>query len=198
MAKKKDVENINKENEKQEVKPQWYVFRVQSGREDAMINVLKASLVLLEKDGMKSDEYFLDLSSPKRHVIKYVNGKKVEKDLCAYPGYIFLKVKLTDKITLFLRNFFRNNGFGQMLPRPITDAEYQKMIDGINKVSQKGSDMTFRIGQRVKIQSGSFATMEGNIESIDDKNMSLVVSVMIFNCETKIDAKFDQVSIIND
>ena len=195
MTKKIDVENVEKN---QEVKPQWYIFRVQSGREDTILTALKASFVLLEKEGIKSSDYFFDFSLPKRHVVKYVNGKKVEKDLCAYPGYIFLKVKLTDKMQLFLRRFFQNNGFGQMLPRPITDNEYQKMIDGVNKVSQKGSDVVFTIGQRVKIQTGSFATMEGNIESVDNENQSLVVSVMIFNCETKIDAKFDQVSIIND
>ena len=195
MTKKDDVENVKKD---QEVRPQWYIFRVQSGREETMLTALKASFVLLDKEGIKSGDYFFDFSLPKRHVIKYVNGKKVEKDLCAYPGYIFLKVKLTDKIQLFLRRFFQNNGFGQMLPRPITDDEYQKMVNGVNKVSQKSSDAVFTVGQRVKIQTGSFATMEGNIEYVDNKNQSLVVSVMIFNCETKIDAKFDQVSIIND
>lgn len=196
MTKKDDVENV-KEN--QEVKPQWYCFRVQSGREDTMLTALKASFVLLEKEGIKSSDYFLELSSPKRHIIRYVSGKKIEKDLCACPGYIFLKLKLTSKIQLFLRRFFQNNGFfGQILPRPITDTEYQKMVDCVNEVSKKGSDMAFRIGQRVKIQTGSFATMEGNIESVDIENQSLVVSVMIFNCETKIDAKFDQVSTIND
>ena len=107
-----------------EVKPRWYIFRVQTGREDSMVNSLKSAFSILAKDGIKGDDFFQEFSVPKHNVVKYVNGKKVEKNISAYPGYIFLKIKMTDFIVLFLRNFFRNNGFGQMLPRPITDNEY--------------------------------------------------------------------------
>ena len=178
-------------------KPQWYVFRVQSKHEDAMIRTLKSSFALLKKDGIDGNEYFLDFSVPKHRIVKYVNGKRIEKDVSAYPGYIFLKLKLTDEILLFLKNFFKMNGFGQMLPKPVSDSEYEKMISSINDSSEDSGSMVFTSGQRVKVNSGSFASMEGNIKSINNEERKLVVTVMIFNCETDIDVNFDQVTIIH-
>ena len=135
---------------------------------------------------------------PKRTIVKYVDGKKTEKEVIAYPGYLFLKIKMTDEIVLFLRKFFQMNGFGTMLPKAITDQEYQKMIDSVASISEKIKDYVFSVGQRVKINVGSFAGMEGNIASVDNDEKKLVVSVMIFGCETTIDTTFDQVQILED
>ncbi len=191
---KKEVKEVEKKND---LTPRWYIFRVQTGKEEGIIKSLKSSFSILKKDGIDGNEFFKDFSIPKHNIVRYINGKKDEKTVNAYPGYIFLKVKMTDNIILFLRNFFRNNGFGQMLPQPITDKEYQDMIDKVNGISKKSQEFVFRIGQRVKINSGSFATMEGNVCAIDDKNKMLSVNVMIFNCETKIDVNYEQVSLID-
>lgn len=184
--------------EEKNIKDRWYIFRIQSGKEESMINALKNSFANLAKEGVNAEEYFTDFNAPKRTIIKYVNGKKTEKEVIAYPGYLFLKIKMTDEIVLFLRRFFQMNGFGTMLPQAITDAEYKKMIDSINGLSEKVQDYLFSIGQRVKINVGSFAGMEGNILSIDNEQKKLVISVMIFGCETKVDADFEQVQIIEE
>ena len=168
----------------------WYIFRVQSGKEDFMIDNLKKSITSFK--GYK--KYFIDFSLPKRTIAKYVNNKKVVKEVCAYPGYLFIKLNLTDEVVLFLRRFFQNNGYGQMLPQPITDDEYKKMIDTINGISNKNKDVVFRIGQRVKINNGSFASMEGNITALNDKECKMTVAVMIFNCETKVEVEYEQVT----
>ncbi len=72
------------------------------------------------------------------------------------------------------------------------------MIDSVASISEKIKDYVFSVGQRVKINVGSFAGMEGNIASIDNDEKKLVVSVMIFGCETTIDTTFDQVQILED
>ena len=150
MVAKKSVLD-EKENKQSEIKPRWYIFRVQTGREDGIINSLKSSFSMLAKDGIDWNDFFEEFSVPKHKVVKYVNGKKVEKDLNAYPGYIFLKVKMTDEIVLFLRSFFRINGFGQMLPQAISDEEYQKMMNKVNGLSDNSQKFVFRIGQCVTI-----------------------------------------------
>lgn len=198
VAKKKVEEKIvEKKVDLKDVPAKWYVFRVQSGREDSLIQSLKNSFPSMKRDGLNGNDYFLDFSSPKRTMIKYVDGKKIEKEVTVYPGYIFLKIKMTDEITLYLRNFFRQNGFAAILPKTISDAEYEKMMSGVSGLSDKAKTFTFAIGQKVKINAGSFASMEGNIDTINNDEKKLVVSVMIFGCETKIDVDFDQVSIIN-
>lgn len=198
VAKKEKNEKLEQKVDVKDVPAKWYVFRVQSGREDSLIQSLKNSFPSMKRDGLNGEDYFLDFSAPKRTIIKYNDGKKTEKEITVYPGYIFLKIKMTDEITLYLRNFFRQNGFGAMLPKTITDAEYEKMMAGVNGLSEKAKDFVFAVGQKVKINAGSFASMEGNIDTINDAEKKLVVSVMIFGCETKIDVDFDQVSIIQD
>lgn len=203
---KNDVKHVEKKTKKrgvnavtvEDVQPKWYIFRVQTSHEDRIVNSLKSSLSTLfkKKYGVNGNSFFKDFSIPKHNVVKYVNGKKIEKNINAYPGYIFLKIKMTDNVVLFLRDFFRCNGFGRVLPQTISDDRYNDMMDKVNGISKKSHEFTFRIGQRVKINSGSFAFMEGNIESIDDVNKKLRVSVMIFNCETKIDVDYDQVSVV--
>lgn len=181
-----------------EIQDKWYVFRVQTGREDSMIVSLKNSFKMLSRDGIDGEYYFTDFSVPKMTVIKYVDGKKTEKEKVAYPGYLFLKIRLTDEIVLFLRKFFQMNGYGTMLPKAITDAEYEKMIDSVSSLTEKSKNFTFAVGQNVKIHSGSFVGMKGKIASVDNNKRTLVVNVAIFGCDTKVDAEFDQVSIIED
>ena len=124
VAKKKVEEKIvEKKVDLKDVPAKWYVFRVQSGREDSLIQSLKNSFPSMKRDGLNGNDYFLDFSSPKRTMIKYVDGKKIEKEVTVYPGYIFLKIKMTDEITLYLRNFFRQNGFAAILPKTISDAK---------------------------------------------------------------------------
>ena len=192
VEKKKNLEKQGEEN----VKPRWYVFRVQSGKEESMLKKLRASFSILEKDGVRGEDYFLDFTIPTYRFVEYKNGKKVEKEVNSYPGYIFMRIKLADNIVLFLRNFFRLNGFGQMLPKAITDEEYNKMIEGVKGLSNSDAKIDFNIGDRVKINGGSFATMEGNVLYNNKEENKLVVGVMIFGCETKVDVDYSQVSII--
>ena len=187
-----------KVNENNEVQDKWYIFRVQTGREDGMITSLKNSFEMLSRDGIDGKYYFTDFNVPKKTIVKYVDGKKTEKEVVAYPGYLFLKIRLTDEIILFLRKFFQMNGYGTMLPKAITDAEYEKMISSVNSLTEKSKNFTFAIGQSVKINAGSFAGMKGKIASIDNDKKALVVNVAIFGCDTKVDAEFEQVSIIED
>ena len=79
-----------------EVKDKWYIFRVQSGREEQMLSALKNSFLTLKKDGLAPKYYFTDFNVPKRTIIKYIDGKQTEKVVTAYPGYLFLKVRMTD------------------------------------------------------------------------------------------------------
>ena len=190
--KKISEKNVN------ELKCKWYIIRVQTGKEDHMIRSLHSYFPIMKKNGIKTDEVFKELVVLKKNIVKYVNGKKVEKQQNMYPGYIFANMILTDNVIVALRNFFRANGFGQVFPEPISDAEYQKIVDKINGINKDNKEFAFSIGQRVKINSGSFATMEGNITAIKENERKLEVAVMIFNCETKIEIDFEQVSIIEE
>ena len=196
MVKKVKKTEVSEKQSEENVKPQWYVFRVQAKKEETMVKKLRASFSILEKDGMKGEDYFLDFTIPTYRFVEYKNGKKVEKEVNSYPGYIFMKIKLTDAITLFLRNFFRLNGFGQMLPKAISDEEYNTMINSVKGLSNSETKIEFNIGDRVKINSGSFATMEGNVLYNNQEENKLVVGVMIFGCETKVDVDYSQVSMI--
>ena len=189
---------MSNEEVKNNIEPKWYVFRVQSGKEDYMVQTLKNSFKMLARDGIKGEDYFLDFNIPMRTVVEYKGNKKVEKQIRAYPGYMFLKVKMADEIVLFLKKFFRQNGYGAELPRTLTDKEYEAMLNGVSGMSEEAKNMVLHIGQKVKLKSGSFATMEGDIVSINEDEQKLVVNVKIFGVDTKIDATFAQIEVVEN
>ena len=152
-----------------EIKDKWYIFRVQSGREEQMLAALKNAFLTLKKDGLDPKYYFTDYNVPKRTIIKYVDGKQTEKVVTAYPGYLFLKARMTDDIILFLRKFFQMNGFGSMLPNAITDAEYKKMMDSVNKMNtpkvKNPLDELNKLGKDVKNPLGrTISRQQQNVE----------------------------------
>jgi transcription antitermination factor NusG len=61
----------------------------------------------MKKNGIKTDEVFKELVVLKKNIVKYVNGKKVEKQQNMYPGYIFANMILTDNVIVALRNFIQ-------------------------------------------------------------------------------------------
>ena len=79
-----------------EVKDKWYIFRIQSGREEQMLAALKNAFLTLKKDGLDPKYYFTDYNVPKRTIIKYVDGKQTEKVVTAYPGYCISRLSLLE------------------------------------------------------------------------------------------------------
>jgi transcriptional antiterminator NusG len=176
------------------IEAKWYVIRVPSGKENAMIDKLKSASRLLLKDEIDPNDYFIEFSVPQKLSFEYKNGKKVEKLFPAYPGYLFVKLKMTNKICLFIKNTLKMSKIvGDTNPIALSNKEYDDMMSKITDVNSTRS-VSFTIGQKLKILSGSFASMVGTVDHIDETAMKLTVTIPIFGYDTKVDVDFDQVA----
>jgi len=177
----------------------WYILRVKVNAEESTLTSLKVALDNLknnDKEKISSNIHKFEIL--KKEVSQFRRGKKVTKNLPVYPGYILVNAEMNNEIV----NFIRNNYFGSFLsvnkmPAPITEEEYNKMVEYSNSVNKSLSGGSFAIGSKVKISSGSFSSMDGTVKFIDDDKKELKLIVPIFGQDTEIDVSFKDVTIID-
>ena len=155
----------------------WYVLSVTSGQEDLVVENLKERI---NKQGLKED--VLEFMNPKVNETSIKKGEKVIKQKKLYPGYLFFKSRMNDKIWYVVRNTpgVRLIVGAETKPVPLTDYEYQQMMQQITQ-SQERSEVKvpYRVGDSVKITSatGDLKGMMGYITKIDTTKEQVEVDI---------------------
>jgi transcriptional antiterminator NusG len=169
----------------------WYVVHVLSGFENRVSKTLKERIV---NHGMT--EYFAEILVPEENVVANVNGKKRNLKKKFFPGYVLIKmimsektwhlVKETDKITGFI-------GGTKDKPAPITDDEAAAMTNSLAEGFKRTRTVAnFSEGDSVKVIEGPFTSFVGVVESINEKGR-VKVQVSIFGRPTPVELEFSQV-----
>jgi len=116
----------------------WYVLSVVSGQEELVIENLKERI---KKQSLTDD--VVDFMSPMVNESSLKKGEKIVKQRKLYPGYVFIKSKMNDKIWYIIRNTpgVRLIVGAETRPVPLTEPEYQQIVDQILK-SQERSELT--------------------------------------------------------
>jgi transcriptional antiterminator NusG len=168
----------------------WYVLHVYSGMENKVAEFIREQAA---KQGL-SDKVS-EISVPAEPVVEMRRGTKVNTERKFFPGYLLIKMELTDE-TLHLVKVPKVARFlgTKDRPTPISEQEamrIQKQIaDGMERPK---SSLVFDIGEQVRVCSGPFATFVGLVEEVDDEKQRLKVSVSIFGRATPVDVEFHQV-----
>jgi transcriptional antiterminator NusG len=176
----------------------WYIIRGHSGAETKIIEDIKKNALLYK---VPADD-FVDFCVPSVAVETFKQNVKVIVQKSIYPGYIIVKMKMNERSWLVVTKTDKVSGFlggSRGKPTPLTDSEYQAMLSSIeteNIAAVKASNVA--VGSRIKVKSGSFESFEGMVKSIDDKNEILTVAVSIFDRETTIELRPDQVEMVNE
>jgi transcriptional antiterminator NusG len=125
-------------------------------------------------------------------------GKKVQSERKFFPGYVLVKMELTDPTWHMVKNTPKVTGFlgggkgGK--PVPITEKEAEELFAQVRDgVSPSRSGVVFEVGENVKITDGPFDTFTGVIESVDEEKQRVKVSVSIFGRPTPVDLEYAQV-----
>ena len=172
----------------------WYSLRVISGKEKAV-----------QEDIMReiSDNRVSDLVSevfvPFEKVVALRNNKKVVKDKMFFPGYILVKMEMTDETWHLIKAQPKVTGFlgGKGKPVAISDAEAKRLIDQISEgIERPRSSVIYEVGEEVRVSDGPFQSFNGLVEEIDDDKSRLKVAVSIFGRSTPVDLEFSQVEKI--
>lgn len=170
----------------------WYVVNVHSGSEK---KVAEAILEKVEKNGLA--EQITEVLVPTQEVVEMRRGKKTTAEKKFLPGYVLVKMELTEEAWYLIKNIAKVSGFlgGRGKPTPITEAEATRLLAQVEQGMSGGSvtQRMFDIGEQVRVCDGPFASFNGLVEEVDQEKSRLKVSVSIFGRSTPVDLEFDQV-----
>ena len=175
------------ENENNTDLAHWYVVYTYSGYE----NKVKVTLEkLVENRGMQ--DKIQEIIIPMEEEIEIKDGKQKTSIKKVFPGYVLIKMIMTDETWYIVKNIkgvFNFVGVGEK-PLPLTEKEMQTL--GIEDIM----NLDFEVGDTVRIITETFYNYTATIEEIFKDKKRVKVKVSMFGRETTVDLEFDQIQKI--
>lgn len=172
----------------------WYVVNVYSGSEKKVAESIREQAVL-----KKMEDKILDILVPTEEVVEIRKGAKVNAERKFFPGYILVKMEMSDECWHVVKNTPRVSGFlgSRNKPQPITDAEAERIVKQMSEgVERPQTVVAFEVGEQIRVIDGPFASFVGVVEDVDTEKTRLKVSVSIFGRFTPVELEFSQVEKI--
>jgi transcriptional antiterminator NusG len=173
---------------------EWYVVHSYAGYE----NKVKANLET-RITSLNMEDFIFQIEVPTEEVTQVKGGKRQTVMQKVFPGYLLVRMDLTDESWSAVRNTPGVTGFvGQTSrPSPLTKAEVLKILAPVKeKKVVVPSKVDFEVGESVTVMDGPFATLPATISEINTDHQKLKVLVSIFGRETPVELSYNQVSKI--
>ena len=172
-------------SETQEAK--WYVVHTYSGYENKVASDLAT---MVESRGMQ--DLILDIKIPTETVTEIKEDKKREVERKIFPGYVLIKMIVTDDSWYVVRNIRGCTGFVGPASKPVPLTMEEVAALGVEKHSV---EVGYREGDHVKIISGPLEGYAGIVRSVDTANNSVNVGLSMFGRETPVEFELDQIAL---
>lgn len=173
----------------------WYVLSVVSGQESLVIDNMQERV---SKQWLEDD--IVDYLNPIVNEVYYKKWQKAYKSRKLYPGYVFVKSKMNDKIWYIIRNTpgVRLIVWAETRPIPLTDKEYDVMVKHIEEKNARAEyAVPFEEGDLVILREGDFDGMQGVVTSIDPARGVLYTNVEILWRNTPVMVSFEKVERVS-
>ena len=169
----------------------WYIVHAYSNFEKKVAEAIRDQA---SRQGL--DEAFEDIRVPTEEVTEIVRNKKKIREQRHFPGYVLVKMDMTDEAYHLVKNTPKVTGFLGSGAKPIavSEKEVQRIVGTMEEgVERPRPTIRFDIGEKVRVTDGPFASFDGSVESVDEEHARLRVAVSIFGRATPVDLEYGQV-----
>jgi len=169
----------------------WYIVHAYSNFERKVAESIKERAAAAGLGDM-----FEEVLVPMEEVVEMRRGRKVSSERKFFPGYVLVKMDLSDETYHLIKNTPKVTGFlgTENKPIPITEAEAGRILQQVQEgVERPKPSVTFEIGEQVRVADGPFASFNGLVEEVDEERARLKVEVSIFGRAVPVDLEFGQV-----
>ena len=170
----------------------WYSVSVLSNFEKKVAESIRESVA---QHGMEDE--IEEVMVPTEDVTEIRKGKKVQVEKRFMPGYVLVKMEMTDRAYHLINDTNRVTGFlgPQGKPTPLRDREVAHLLNQVEEGIERPRPMiTFEVGEQVNVTDGPFEGFAGLVEDVDEDNARLKVSVSIFGRATPVELEYAQVA----
>jgi len=174
------------------VAQKWYIVHVYSGFENKVKTALEERIA-----ASPHQDRFGEVLVPTEEVVELVKGKRKTSSRKFYPGYILVKMDLTDETWHIVNNTAKVTGFlgGRNSPTPLTEEEAQQIINRMEAGKLKPQPKYFfEPGDDIRVIDGPFTNFNGTVEEVNPEKGKIKVLVSIFGRSTPVELDFVQVT----
>ncbi|MDE2486484.1 MAG: transcription termination/antitermination protein NusG [Alphaproteobacteria bacterium] len=169
----------------------WYIVHAYSNFEKKVADSIKE-----QAHAQGLDEAFSEILVPTEDVVEIRRGRKINSERKYFPGYVLVKMDMTDEAYHLVKNTPKVTGFlgSGSKPMPVSEREVARIIGAIEEgVERPKPTITFEIGEQVRVTDGPFASFNGSVEQVDEDRARLRVTVSIFGRATPVELEYNQV-----
>ncbi len=169
----------------------WYVVHVYSGFEKKIAQQVKEQAA---QKGLA--DMVEEVLVPAEDVVEMRRGQKINAERKFFPGYVMVKMELTDQTWHLIKDTPKVTGFlgTKTRPSPITDAEADRIIkQSAEGVERARPAVLFEVGEQIRVADGPFTSFNGTVEEVDEEKGRVKVSVSIFGRSTPVELEYSQV-----
>ena len=172
-----------------DMEPRWYVVHTYSGYENKVKTDLEKTVKTRELE-----EYFFDIVVPMEEQIEIKDGKRKANLKKVFPGYVLVKMIVTEETWYIVRNTRGVTGFvgSGTDPIPLTDDEIRAM--GFEETS---INVDYEVNDAVQILNGAFKDSIGTVQEINKEKHKVKVLISMFGRETPVELEFSQIQKVD-